>query len=45
MLSRDLSVVYCENTAKLTSTLCKQNAEMFNVKEDGRQSYHWHLKD
>jgi len=36
MLSRDLGVVYPENTAKLISTLCRQSAEMFNVKEDGR---------
>jgi hypothetical protein len=38
-------MVYWENTANLTSTLCRQNAEMFNVKEDGRQSYHCPLKD
>jgi len=30
-------MVYCENNAKLTSTLQRKNAEMFNVKEDGRQ--------
>jgi hypothetical protein len=44
MLFREIIVVYCENHTEHINTLCRQNAELFNVEAGGPYSYHCALE-
>jgi hypothetical protein len=45
MLWKKIIVVYSENHTKHINSLCGQNAELLGVKEGGKYSYHWALKN
>jgi hypothetical protein len=44
MLFGETVAVYCENHTEHINTLWGQNAEFWDVKADGMQSYHWAMK-
>jgi hypothetical protein len=44
MLCREITIVYSENCMKHTRTLCRQNAELMNVKAGGTYRDHHALK-
>jgi hypothetical protein len=44
MLLAEIIAAYCKNHTESISTLCRQNAELFNVKAGGTYNYQWALK-
>jgi hypothetical protein len=45
MLFKKVFAVYSENNVKLRDSLCGQNTELLNVKEDCIYNYDWPLNN